>query len=97
MKDLIVSGSKDGSVNIWNLSTKILIKSYNNSGSVYDVALSSNGNLLAFAGDGNYSIRLIDISDLFKDTIVSELIGHKRTVYRLKFSNDSKYLISGSK
>lgn len=77
MKDLLVSGSLDGVVNLWNLNTYTVIKSYNNGGSVFDVALSKEGNLLAFGGGGDYSIRLIDITDLKKDTIISELTGHK--------------------
>jgi len=39
---------------------------------------------------------LIDISDIKKEGIVSELRGHKSWINRLTFSNSSKFLISGS-
>jgi len=70
-------------------------KTYSNSGEVYDVVFSNQGNLLAFGGRGDFSVKLIDISDLKKDTIIFEFKGHTDTIYRLTFSNDSKYLISG--
>jgi len=43
-----------------------------------------------------YSVKLIDITDLTKENIVNELYGHKEIIYRMQFSNDSKSLISGS-
>lgn len=61
-----------------------------------DVVFSSLGNLLAFGGGGDYSIKLVDISDLEKDNIVLELHGHKANIERLVFSYNSRYLISGS-
>ena len=39
---------------------------------------------------------LIEIKDLKDNDIVSELKGHTGSVYRLSFSNDQTYLISGS-
>jgi len=62
---------------------------------VLDVVLSNQGNLLAFSGGSDYSIKLIDISDLNNDGIVTNLYGHRDHVYRVAFSNNSKYLISG--
>jgi len=60
------------------------------------VAFSNQGDLLAFCGGGDYSIKLIDISDLNNDKISFEMKGHKDWVRRLIFSNNSEYLISGS-
>jgi len=63
---------------------------------VLDLALSKEGNLLAFGGDSGYSVKLVDITNLKKDNIVSKLHGHKTFINRISFSNDSKFLISGS-
>ena len=64
---------------------------------MFNVVFSNQGNLLAFAGDWcDNSIKLIDISDLKKDNVLIDLKGHTGTINRLTFSNDSKYLISGS-
>jgi len=59
------------------------------------VVISNQGTLVAFAGFGNFSIKLIDLTDL-KKIIESELKGHTKVIKRLAFSNDQKYLISGS-
>ena len=65
---------------------------------MFDVVFSNQGNLLAFGGGGwsDNSIKLIDISDLKKDNVIIDLKGHTAWISRLTFSNDSKYLISGS-
>ena len=81
---------------LWNLENNTLINTYQYSGWVFDVVFSKQGNLLAFGGYSDYSVKLIDISDLKKDNPILELKGHKDYVMRLTFSNDSKYLISAS-
>lgn len=82
---------------LWDLENNALIKTYKHVTPVYDVVLSKQGNLLAYGGHAdNHSVKLIDISDLNKDKTILELKGHICNVARLSFSNDSKYLISGS-
>lgn len=93
-RNLIVAGYRDTTVKLWRNMN--LIKMYSYPGPVYDVAFSNSGNLLAFSGDGNNLIKLIDISDLNQDDVVFELYGHQRYIHRLTFSNSSNYLISGS-
>jgi len=66
----LASGSADKIVKLWSLVDNTLIKTYKYSGYVYDVVFSNDGNLLAFGGD-NYSIKLIDISDLQKNEVIS--------------------------
>lgn len=56
---------------------------------MYDVKFSEEGNLLAFSGSGDYSIKLIDISDLRKESILSEFHGHQGIVWRLVFTKNS--------
>ena len=69
-RNLLASGGDDGNVKLWDLNNHQLIKTYSYSGEVYDVVFSNQGNLLAFGGGwGNYSIKLIDISDLKKDNV----------------------------
>lgn len=81
---------------LWDLNNNQLLKTYSYSGWVYDVVFSKEGNLLAFSGDGDCSVKLIDISNLKNDYIICSLKGHTDVVNKLVFSNDSKYLISGS-
>lgn len=96
-RNLLASGSVDKSVKLWNLENHALINTFPHSGEVYDVVFSNSGNLLAFCGEGDYSIRVIDISDpLLRDNCVLQLSGHTQEIWRLKYSSDSKYLISGS-
>ena len=95
-RNLLASGGDDGNVKLWDLNNHQLIKTYSYSGWVYDVVFSNQANLLAFGGYGDFSIKLIDISDLKKDNVLIDLKGHTGTINRLTFSNDSKYLISGS-
>lgn len=61
---------------------------------MYDVVFSNQGNLMAFGGTGNNSIQLI--SDLLNNENSTQLNAHKADVNTLAFSNNSKYLISGS-
>jgi len=96
-RNLLASACRDSTVNLWNLENNAKIKTYNYPSSVYDVVFSKQGDLLAFGGNGgDYPIKLIDITDLTKDNPILEMKGHKSTILRLTFSNDSKYLISGS-
>lgn len=95
-RNLLASGSDDETVKLWSLHNHSLIKTYKHSGFVQDVVFSNTGNLLAFGGGGDNSVKIIDISDLKKDFIFFEFKGHNELIYRLTFSNDSKYLISGS-
>lgn len=64
-----MSGGRDKTVKLWNLKDNTLIKTYSHSGPVYDVAFSKKGNLIVFGGKGDYSIKVIDISDFKKDVI----------------------------
>jgi len=64
---LLASGSDDFYVRLWNLENNSLLKSYEDCSRVYNVVFNRNGNLLAFGGGGDCSIKLIDISDLEVD------------------------------
>lgn len=81
-RNLIASGGRDKTVKLWNLKDNTLIKTYSYSGPIYDVAFSKLGNLIAFGGKGDYSIKIINISD-FKNEVILELCGHKNKIYRL--------------
>ena len=97
-RNLLASGSIDGTVKLWSLADNSLIKTYSGDSYNYNVVFSNEGNLLAFGGGWNEdnSIKLIDISDLQKSEVIYKLYGHLQTIWRIKFSNDSKYLVSGS-
>lgn len=51
-------------VKLYSLENNSLLKTYPNSGLVYDVIFSNSGNMLAFGGSGDYIIKLIDIQNL---------------------------------
>lgn len=60
-------------------------------GSVYDLAISSDGQYLVSAGED----RRILIWDLSAGSMIKELRGHTDTVYSLAFSADGTLLVSG--
>jgi len=71
-RNLLVSGSFDDTVKLWNLQDNTLIQTYKDTNSVYDAVFSSEGHFLAFGGYSKI-ISLIELKDLKNNDIVSKL------------------------
>ena len=69
-RNLLVSGSRDNKVKLWNLKDNTLLKTYEDTNSVYDAVFSSEGRFLAYGG-GSTIIHLIELKDFKDKDIVS--------------------------
>jgi WD40 repeat protein len=94
---LLVSGSNDKTIRLWDLATgKELAAGRGHKRNVYSVAFSRDGRTVA-SGSGDKSIRLWDATAT--GTIESArmvLQGHSWAVNSLAFSDDGETLVSGS-
>ena len=88
----MVSGSKDGAIRIWNVTTGKVVKTLVEDGSpVRSIVYSNDGKLSASAMEDN-TIRLLN-ADTGQQKV---LTGHTGEVHTLDFSNDGRLLASGS-
>ncbi|BDA66802.1 hypothetical protein CAL7716_009680 [Calothrix sp. PCC 7716] len=66
----IISGAKDGTVQLWNINTCSCIKTLNtNNGTVWSLAFSSNGLILAYGANKKINYPLHPLHPLPKYTI----------------------------
>ena len=88
---LIVSGSLDETIRIWNLTTGKHIDDPINAGlSVYTVVLSDDGHIIAGAGEE------VCVSDLQTRDRISSMTGHTFNVRSVALSPDNSRIASGS-
>ncbi len=92
---VLASGSKDGTVRLWNTSTWKLMHSLKHGTNIYSLAFSRDGSRLASACADN-KIRLWDVSNREEASEVAELQGHTDYVHSIAFSPDGSRLVSGS-
>ncbi|MUH01380.1 protein kinase [Scytonema sp. UIC 10036] len=93
VKGLIVSGSDDKSIKIWDLKNKKEIRTLKGHKElVYSVALSADGQTLASGGKDN----TIRIWNLNTGQEIRTLVGHSSYVNSVAMSADSQILASGS-
>lgn len=91
--DLLVSGSADKTIKLWQVSSgKCLRTLTRRNGWVFSVAVSPNSEMLASKSFGN-TIKLWQLSNAKR---LKTLSGHNDWVYSIAFSPDSNSLISGS-
>jgi WD40 repeat protein len=91
---LIALSLENQTVELWDLRSggqKITLKG-ESPGDMLDVAVSPNGELLAAASASGK----IEIYDLASTELIQTLDLHSAEINRLLFSNDGKYIISGS-
>jgi len=89
---LVASGSNDGTVKLWNVSTRGYVATLEFNGPVLSVAFSPDGKLLA-SGSDDRTVKLWNASTREN---VRMLTGHWGPVLSVAFSPDSKLLASGS-
>ncbi|KAF2813016.1 WD repeat-containing protein 57 [Mytilinidion resinicola] len=91
-EELVVSGSDDGYIGIWDPRQKHAIEYIETEFPVTAIALSEAGNELFSGGIDND----IKVWDLRKRAVAYSLIGHTDTVTSLQISPDSQSLLSHS-
>ncbi|KAI9797211.1 MAG: hypothetical protein M1833_005620 [Piccolia ochrophora] len=91
-EELLVSGSDDGSIGIWDPRQKDAIDYIETDFPITAVALSEAGNELYSGGIDND----IKVWDLRKKAVAYSMIGHADTVTSLEISPDSQTLLSNS-
>ncbi|EEQ33244.1 wd-repeat protein [Microsporum canis CBS 113480] len=93
-QELLISGSDDGSIGIWDPRQKTAIDYLESSSSmpVTAVALSEAGNEIYAGGIEND----IHVWDIRKRAITYSMIGHTDTISSLQISPDSQTLLSNS-
>ncbi|MFP3965375.1 NB-ARC domain-containing protein [Actinomadura fulvescens] len=91
--DRVVSCGEDGTVRLWDLSSRSLVRTQRgHTGWVFVTAISPDGRLIASAGDDGV-IRLWHTST---GELSGVLIGHARRIRTLTFARQSALLISGA-
>ncbi|KAF5321442.1 hypothetical protein D9619_000082 [Psilocybe cf. subviscida] len=89
----IISGSDDGTVQIWNAVTgKLEAKLQGHRGSVNSVAFSQNGSQIVSGSDDN----TVRIWNTLTGEAEAELQGHTGYVKSVAFSQDGSQVVSGS-
>ena len=88
---LIISGSEDATIRMWDLNTgEQIVEPIENDGSVYVVALSNNGRIVAAVG------QQVCVWDMKTSRQISLMTGHTSTVYSVALSPDNRRIASGS-
>ena len=88
----ICTGSQDGNVKLWETTKPQSGQSHNHTGTITCYAVDARASLLA-TGSGDMSVILWG---LIKGDYLRTLLGHKREVLSLEFSEDGVLLASGS-
>jgi WD40 repeat protein/tRNA A-37 threonylcarbamoyl transferase component Bud32 len=89
---ILVSGSFDTTVKLWNLSTgKEIATLEGNAGSVHSVATSPDGRIVV-SGNGDNTVKLWNLAT---GQEIRTLYGHSSSVESVAISPDSKMLASG--
>ncbi|HHB93130.1 MAG TPA: PKD domain-containing protein [Thioploca sp.] len=90
---LILSGSGDNTLKLWDANTGTEIYSFNdNTGPIWSVAFSPD-NTQALAIFNDKTIKLWNVNS---KTEIRSFIGHTDTIWSIVFSPDGKYILSGS-
>ena len=102
----LVSASNDKTIRIWDIATGKTVRMIRgesapgNWGAIYAMSLSPDGRWIAVGGylsdTDPISASVIRLYDFATGKLVRLLAGHKNVVHALRFSPDSKRLISGS-
>lgn len=87
--DRVLSGSADGTVKLWELSTGYVLRQFEHEGTCLSTAMAK-GNPIAATGSDDNCARLFNIAS----SQATVLKGHTHKVYGVGFSCDSRVLMS---
>src|SRR5204862_278906 len=90
---LIVSGSYDMSIKLWDSSSGLCINTFNGHTHWVSSVAFINNNKLIVSGSCDNSIKLWDSSS---GLCINTFNGHTGSVNSVAFSNDNKWIVSGS-
>ncbi|KAG2177425.1 hypothetical protein INT44_007936 [Umbelopsis vinacea] len=90
--ELVVSGSDDGCVKIWDAREKNAVETFQDDFQVTSACFSDSGDMVFTGGIDNE----IKAWDLRKKAVVYSLTGHADTITGIKLSPDGSYLLSNS-
>ena len=96
-EEILVTGSKDGKVNLWNIAAEtdsILIGKHD--GAITDISIIRNGKMIASSSnDTKITIWEQDYRNKYHKK--KDLLGHTEAVLAIDVQTDDNYLISASK
>jgi serine/threonine protein kinase len=91
--EMLVTGSDDRTIKLWNLRTKQEIRTFKGHSSwIYAIAISPDGQIIA-SGSADKTIKLWNLNT---GTYIRTLKGHSDSVASVAFSPDGKLLASSS-
>ncbi len=93
-KDLwLVTGNRNGALNIWDTTTRTLIRELgSHKAGIRSLAFSGDGRLMA-SGSEDQTVKIWDITN---GALAHDLSGHSHLVSTVAFSPNSQHLASGS-
>lgn len=97
-KDKVIAQTDDGGMYFWDspYNEMFTVSGYDYNGKIYGAAFSQNGNHIAF-GDSFGDIHLLRQHQVLKNEFSEKVIkGVRSPVYTLSFSDDGKYLVTGT-
>lgn len=88
------SRTNDNQVNLWDIQTGSLIRSFRDQGySIHSIAFSPDGQTLA---SGSWEDKNVQLWNLNNGSLIRRFIGHNNGLQTVAFSPDGKFLASGS-
>ena len=87
----IATGSLDGALNVWDVATLSLVRTFQTDGGVFSATFSSDGRWLAASRGKN-----VIVWEVLTGEVVHTLEGHQLNVLSIAFSPDNRRLASAS-